>query len=118
MKRKYFLLYAAATIMLFSTASFARNNDTEDTETRLVNARVVEATATRISVIAQTGVEHVIAIGEGRTEVTIDGEKVKLKDVREDDVITVELDPRDEMKFAKNIQIANTDGTQLARIRR
>jgi preprotein translocase subunit YajC len=83
----------------------------------MIDAKVVEATDTHISVIARTGVEHVIAIDRADTKVTIDGMGVSLQDVREGDVVTVELDANNPIKFARNISM-RSDQTEVARNRR
>lgn len=120
MRQRYLVtIFAALLLTLFSTAVLAANDadKSEDTDVRMVDARVVEVTDERISVIARSGVEHVIAIDRTDTRVTIDGEVVSLKDLREGDVITVELDAQNPMKFAKNISM-QTVNTQVARNRR
>ena len=118
MRRRYLVIFAAL-LMAFSPAIIwaATDGDDEDTDLRLVDARVVEVTDARISVIARTGVEHVIAIDRADTRVTMDGDEVSLKDVREGDVITVELDPQNPMMFAKNISM-RSDNIEVARNRR
>jgi hypothetical protein len=118
-KRDLVTILAAGLLIFFSTATWAATDGDrdEDTDTRLVNAKVVEVSEARISVIAQTGVEHVIAIDRADTKVTIDGEVVSVKDVREGDVITVELDAQNPIKFAKNI-LMRSDQIEVARNRR
>jgi len=120
MKPRYFVtMFAALLLTFFSTAVMAATDvDTsEDTDVRMVDARVVEVTDARISVIARSGVEHVIAIDRADTKVTIDGVTVSVKDLREGDVITIELDAQNPMKFAKNISMQSA-GTEVARNRR
>lgn len=105
------LLVAAGT-----TAALAADDSAEDTDTRLVSARVVEVNDLRISVIARTGVEHVIAIDNADTKVKIDGREVSLKDVREGDIITIELDDKKAVKFARHINVdAQANQQQIAR---
>jgi Tfp pilus assembly protein FimV len=111
------VIFAALLLSFFSVAVRAASDGSEDTDLRLVDARVVEVTDTRISVIARTGVEHVIAIDRADTKVTIDGDEVSLKDLREGDVITVELDAQNPMMFAKNISL-RSDNLEVARNRR
>ena len=89
----------------------------EDTDTRFINAQVVEITDARLSVIAQTGVEHVIAVDHEKTRVTINGRSVSLKDVREGDIINIELDEANPVKFATNISM-RADQMAVARNRR
>lgn len=112
-------IFAALLMTFFYTAALAVAGDepNKDTDTRLVNAKVVEVTEAHISVLAQTGVEHVIAIDRAGTKVTIEGRVVSLKDVREGDVITIELDAQKRVKFAKNIAIRQ-DQSEVARNRR
>ena len=113
------VIFAALLLSFFSAAVSARadGDNGEDTDLRLVDARVVEVTDARISVIARTGVEHVIAIDRADTRVTMDGDEVSLKDLREGDVITVELDAQNPMKFARNISL-RSDSVEVARNRR
>jgi hypothetical protein len=92
-------------------------NEEKDTDTRFVNAEVVEITEARISVMAQTGVEHVIAIDNEKTRVTRDGRSISIKDVRLGDVITIDLDEKNPIKFAKNISMKAETST-IARNRR
>jgi hypothetical protein len=109
-------LLAALLLTFFSTAIQAQSNDgKEDTDTHIAGARVVEVAEAHISVMARTGVEHVIAVDSAGTKVTIDGKTVSLKDIREGDVITVELDAKRPVKFAKNIVMRSE---QIARVRR
>lgn len=99
------------------TRPVAKAKASSDTDTRLVNARVVEVTESRISVIAQTGVEHVIAVDRKDTRVTVRGQEVSLADLREGDIITVTLDPSNPMLFAKNIAM-RAGPMEVARVRR
>jgi hypothetical protein len=121
MRRKHLAAIFATLLLTFSTtAVLAASGDDQgkDTDTRMVNAKVVEVTDEHISVMAQTGVEHVIAIDRADTKVTIEGRVVSLKDVREGDVITVDLDAQKRVKFAKNIAIRSSEGAEVARNRR
>lgn len=124
MKQRYLvnILTAAALLLALSayTAAVRASNFEdagEDTDTRMIDARVVEVTDARISVIARSGVEHVIAIDRTDTKVTIDGLVVALQDLREGDVVTVDLDADNPMKFARNISM-RSENAQLARNRR
>jgi hypothetical protein len=108
----------AMLLMLFSNAVYAvTNGGDEDTDNRFVQARIVEVAETHISVMARTGVEHVIAVDRRGTKVTIDNQVVSLKDVREGDVATIELDARKQVKFATNIML-RSEQSQVARVRR
>ena len=117
MRQRYLLvMFAALILALFPVAAWA-GDQTEDTDLRLIDAKVMEVTDARISVIARSGVEHVIAIDRTDTKVVIDGDVVSLKDVREGDVITIELDEQNPVKFARNISM-RSDTMELARNRR
>ncbi len=106
-------------LMLVSINAKAALNgdDNKDTDTRLLNARVVEITDAHVSVIAQTGVEHVIGIDPEKTRVTREGQSISIKEVREGDVINIDLDEKNPIKFAKNISM-RTEATAVARNRR
>ena len=105
-------------LMFFSNAIQAATVEgDEDTDTRFVQAKIVEVAESHISVMARTGVEHVIAVDREGTKVTIDGEVVSLKDVREGDIATIELDAQKPVKFARNIQL-RSEQSQVARVRR
>lgn len=121
MRRRHLVtIFATLLLALLPTAVWASATDgdnNEDTDLRIVDAKVVEVTEERISVIARSGVEHVIAIDRAGTKVMIDGEVVSCKDVREGDVLTIELDAQNPMKFAKNISM-RSENTEVARNRR
>lgn len=114
MKRNLAPLLAASLLMFFSIQAAVIASD-EDTDTRIIGAKVVEVAEEHISVMARSGVEHVIAVNRAGTKVTIDGEVVSLKDVREGDIVTIELDEQREVKFAKNILMRSVE---IARVRR
>ena len=103
-----------AVLLLFVFPAAAQAADGGDTDTRMVDAEVVEVTEHRISVIAQTGVEHVIAIADSGTKVSLNGKPVALKNLRKGDVVTIELDELNPLKFAKQIKIAAPSGNELA----
>ncbi len=99
-------LFAGILLLACSSAALAANEIQEDTDTRMVSAKVVEVTDMRISIISRSGVEHVIAIDNSDTKVMLEGNLVSLKDLREGDIVTVELDEQNPVKFAKNIDIS------------
>ncbi|MBA2733112.1 MAG: hypothetical protein H0U54_09520 [Acidobacteria bacterium] len=109
---------AAALLMFFSNGILAASNGTDDdTDTRIIQAKVVEVAESHISVMARTGVEHVIAVDREGTKVTVDGVAVSLKEIREGDIATIELDAHKQVKFARNISM-RSEQTQVARVRR
>ena len=115
-KKTLAAILAALLLMLFSNAiQAAAGKGDEDTDTRFVGAKVVEVAESHISIVARSGVEHVIAVDGTGTKVTIDGHVVSLKEVREGDVVRIELDAKNPVKFAKNISMRSE---QVARIRR
>jgi len=123
MKRRQHLasFFAALLLAVFSTTAALANDPatSEDTDTRMVEAKVVEVSDSRISVIARTGVEHVIAVDSTDTKVRLEGRLVSLKDVREGDVVTVQLDEVKPVKFAKNIDLAlPSNNSHVARAER
>ncbi len=119
MRRKPLAVLTAAMLSAFFSIGIqaAPPGGDEDTDTRIVEARVVEVAEAHVSVMARTGVEHVIAVDREGTKVTMNGAVVSLKDLREGDVVTVELDAQKPVKFAKNIELRSGSG-QLARVRR
>jgi hypothetical protein len=120
MKRQNLVaIFVGMILMLVSINAKAAfyGDDNKDTDTRLVNARVVEITDAHVSVIAQTGVEHVIGIDPEKTRVTREGQSISIKDVREGDFININLDEKNPMKFAKSISM-RTEATAVARNRR
>jgi archaellum component FlaG (FlaF/FlaG flagellin family) len=121
MRRRHLVtIFATLLLALLPTAVWASatgGETDEDTDLRIVDARVVEVTDERISVIARSGVEHVIAINRTDTKVLIDGEVVSCKDVRVGDVLTIELDAQNPLKFARNISM-RSENTEIARNRR
>ena len=119
MRRKHLAVLMAATLLTFFSIGIkaAPVGNDEDTDTRIVEARVVEVAEAHVSVMARTGVEHVIAVDREGTKVMINGEVVSLKDLRDGDVVTIELDAHKPVKFARNIEI-RSEGSQVARVRR
>ncbi|HKR02868.1 MAG TPA: hypothetical protein VJT09_19475 [Pyrinomonadaceae bacterium] len=111
-------LMAALLLTVFTNTNLAaaRGGD-DDTETRIAQAKVVEVAESHISVMARSGLEHVIAVDREGTKVTVDGRVVSLKEVREGDVVTIELDAQKPVKFAKNIEMRSGQ-SQVARVRR
>ncbi|MDQ3819719.1 MAG: hypothetical protein M3362_18880 [Acidobacteriota bacterium] len=115
MRRKTLaIILAALLLMLFSIQVVGSGKD-EDTDTRIVGAKVVEVADSHISVMARSGVEHVIAVDGTGTRVTINGKEVSIKEVREGDIVTIELDAYKPVKFAKNIVLRSEE---YARVRR
>ena len=114
------IIFAVLLLAFFYTNALAVSDPEEgkDTDTRMINAKVVEVNDSHISVIARTGVEHVIAVDRNDTSITRDGKIVSLKDLREGDVVTVELDANKKMKFAKNISLRPAQVEMTARNRR
>jgi hypothetical protein len=119
MKRKTLVSFLAAMLLTFFSNGIllATGSTEEDTDNRIVEAKVVEVAESHISVMARTGVEHVIAVDREGTKVTIDGRVVSLKDLREGDIATIELDAQKQVKFAKNISL-RSEQSQVARVRR
>jgi len=107
MKRKNLVMLGAVALLLTLGANAARaaNFDDNDTEGRLVNVRVVEVGDERISVMTREGIEHVIAVCQIKTQVKRGKQYVHSKDLRVDDVVTIELDEAKPIKFAKNIVV-------------
>ena len=105
-------LIAVLLVSAFSATALATVD--EDTDTRLIDAKVVEVNEYHISVIARTGVEHVIAVDNSDTLVRSKGTIVSLKDLREGDIVTVELDAVNPLKFARHIVIAVQANSEVA----
>src|SRR4051812_18905392 len=114
-KRTLAAILAILLLMLLASTVVGRNVKDEDTDLRIIGAKVVEVADSHISVMARSGVEHVIAIDGNGTKVTIDGKKVSLKDVKEGNVVTVELDAKNPMKFAKNISMRSEQVARASR---
>ena len=117
MKRRLVSFGSIILLTLVVAATTAASNGSQDSDLRLVDAEVVEATEMRLSVIARTGVEHVIAIDRADTRVIINGRQVAISEVRVGDIVTVELYANREVKFARRIQIAPAVNGEVARAR-
>ncbi len=87
----------------------------EDTDGRLIDARVVEINDKHISVMARSGVEHVIGIDRMGTRVRRGKDYVSCAELRKDDIVTVEIDEAQQVKFAKQIEITRAASDQVAR---
>ena len=94
-------------LVMVSDLSFAALQSGRDhnTDNEFINAKVVEITDTRIAVIAETGVEHVIAIDSNRTKVTVDGFPVSVRELHNGDVVSVKLDDTNRVMFAQAIEL-------------
>jgi hypothetical protein len=100
------------------TASAAAAPKDEDTDARMVDAKVVEVNDRHISVVARTGVEHVIATDMADTHVVRKGKRVKFKELKVGDLVTVELDATKDVKFARHIVIGQQPPTDVASAQR
>ena len=100
------------------SAARAAAADPEDTDVRMADAKVVEVNDRHISVIARTGVEHVIATDASDTHVVRKGRRVKFNQLKVGDVVTVELDAAKAVKFARHIIIGEAPTSDLASARR
>ena len=108
---------AFALLLTFSPGvALASGGTDSDTDTRFVKARVVEVGERRIAVITRSEVEHVLAVDGENTKVRVGDRLVSVKDLREGDVVTVELDEESPVKFARNIQIGARLAEQTARV--
>lgn len=111
-RRSLACLFAVLLLSVFSATALAAVD--EDTDTRLIDAKVLEVNEHHISVIARTGVEHVIAVENSDTLVRSKGTIVALKDLRKGDIVTVELDAVNPLKFARNIVVAVQANSEVA----
>lgn len=118
MKRKALITLTATFLTVFlSTAAHAAISDTEDTDTRFVDAKVVEVSERRIAVIARSGVEHVVALDAEGTQISLGGRDVKVGDLRVGDIVTVVLDAESPLKLARQIKVEALAGSRLARLK-
>ena len=112
-------ILAAAALALLMTlgpnVALASGDKDADTDTRFVKARVVEIGERRIAVITRSEVEHVIAVDGEATKVRVGDRLVSVKDLREGDVVTVELDEESPVKFARYITVGVRLAEQTAR---
>ena len=116
-RRSLTALFAIVLTAFIAAPALALATDGEDTDTRFVNAKVVEVTEDHISVFARTGVEHVIATADTDTKVTREGKLISLRDLRQGDIVTVELDADRQLKFARHIDIAARSNSDVASAR-
>jgi hypothetical protein len=120
MRRRSLASLFAILLALASYAPALAASDGEqpkDNDVRMVDAKVVEVNRRHISVIARSGVEHVIATDAADTHVTLKGKRIDLKKVRVGDVVTVDLDVENPLKFARRIVIGEQAGQTLASAR-
>jgi hypothetical protein len=118
MRRRSLASLIAVVLALAAYApALAASDGEKDSDTLLVDAKVVEVNQSHISVVARTGVEHVIATDAADTHVTLKGKRVATKRLRVGDVVTVELDALNPLKFARRIVIGDQAGATLASAR-
>lgn len=113
--RKLAVLLAATLLLTLFNSALAAGGSEEDTDTRYVDAVVTEVAEGHISVRARSGVEHVVAIDGSGTRFTIDGKAVSVKEVRVGYVVTVELDEKQPVKFARNISMRSEEVAKFRR---
>ena len=119
MKRRSLAIVMGILVALAAhTASAAAAPNDDDTDARMVDAKVVEVNDRHISVIARTGIEHVIATDTADTHVVRKGKRVKFKELKVGDFVTVELDASKDVKFARAIVIGQQPATDVASARR
>ena len=107
------LIAVMLTLAAYAPALAASDGGNEP-DTLMVDAKVVEVTESHISIVARTGVEHVIATDAADTHVTLQGKRVDLKRLRVGDVVTVDLDALNPLKFARRIIIGGQTGDTVA----
>ncbi len=108
------LIAVMLTLAAYAPALAASDGAQPDTDVRKVDAKVVEVNDRHISIVARTGVEHVIATDAADTHVTLRGRRVELKRLRVGDVVTVDLDAASQLKFARRIIIGEQAGDTVA----
>ena len=113
-RRSLAVLFAVLFAAAAQATALAASDDAKDTDVRLVEAKVVEVTDSHISVVARTGVEHVVATDDSDTHVTLRGKRVAVKSLQVGDIVTVELDAQNPEKFARRIVIGEQAGETLA----
>jgi ABC-type enterochelin transport system substrate-binding protein len=115
-RRSLAALFAVLLTLAASAPTLAASDGAqEDTDVRKVDAKVVEVNDRHISIVARTGVEHVIATDAADTHVTLKGKRIDMKRLRVGDVVTVDLDAANPLKFARRIIIGEQAGeTQTA----
>jgi hypothetical protein len=116
-RRSLASLIAVVLALAAYVPALAASDGEKDSDTLMVDAKVVEVTQSHISVVARTGVEHVIATDAADTHVTLKGKRVATKSLRVGDVVTVELDALNPLKFARRIVIGDQPGATLASAR-
>ena len=119
MKRRSLAIAISILVSLAAHAASVRAatlND-DDTDAHMVDAKVVEVNDNHISVVARTGVEHVIATNTSDTHVVRKGRRVKFKELKVGDMVTVELDAAKSMKFARHIVIGEKPSNDVASAR-
>ena len=117
MRRRSLAGLIAIMLTLAAYAPALAQDAADDTDVRKVDAKVVEVNDRHISIVARTGVEHVIATDAADTHVTLRGKRVELKKLRVGDVVTVDLDASSQLKFARRIVIGEQSGDTVASAR-
>jgi hypothetical protein len=119
MKRRSLAIVMGILVALAAQAASARAAAPadDDTDARMVDAKVVEVNDKHISVVARTGVEHVIATDASDTHVVRRGKRVKFKELKVGDLVTVELDAAKSVKFARHIVIGEQPSNDVASAR-
>jgi len=116
-RRSLATMFALLLTIAASAPALAASDGEVESDLRMVDAKVVEVNDRHVSVIARTGVEHVIATDAADTHVTLKGRRVELRKLRVGDLVTVDLDAASQLKFARRIIIAEQAGSTVASAR-
>lgn len=118
MKRKSLAcLIAVLLSAVIYVPALAASDPAQDTDARMIDAKVIEINDKHISVMARTGVEHVIATSAADTRVTRKGKRIAFKKMRVGDIVTVELDASSQLKLARRIVVADQTAGTVASIK-
>ncbi len=112
---KFKTLLVICLVLLGVSKSVAAHDEIDN---RFVDTMVTEVSESSIAILAVTGVEHVIALDKNKTKVMIDGKEVGPGQIKEGDIVTIELDAKNPCKLARQIELNSTSGDQLAQVRR
>ncbi len=117
MRRQTYITLGIALWLTLGMAGqvLAGTEGNDDTDGRLIDARVVEINDKHLSVMARSGVEHVICIDQTGTRVKRGDSYVTVAELRKGDIVIVEMDEAKQVKFAKQIEITRAANEQVAR---
>jgi hypothetical protein len=91
----------------------AASGGDQDSDNSFAQAKILEVTDGHISILSSNGVEHVVGVDSDKTTVLLDEKRVGISDLRVGDSVSVDIDVRNPVLFAKTIKLDSSESQTL-----